>query len=61
MIHGLNHRRSGNLLEAKIVPARTEVCLRQALHWNSSRAPRVMMQCAFRRNQDTQNHRASAI
>jgi hypothetical protein len=36
--------RSGNLLEAKIVPALTEVCLRHALHWNKRRAPRVTTQ-----------------
>src|SRR5271167_109458 len=30
--------RSGSLLEAKNVPALTEVCLRHALHWNNRRA-----------------------
>ena len=42
-----NHKRSGNLLAAKMVPARTEVCLRHALHWNSLRVPRVTTQCAL--------------
>ena len=40
----LNQSRSGSLLDAKIVPAFTEVCLRQALHWNSRRAPRLTTQ-----------------
>jgi hypothetical protein len=43
-----NHRRSGILEAAKMVPARTEVCLRQALHWNSLRAPRGTTQWAPR-------------
>ena len=34
-----NHRRSANLLAANTVPARTDVCLRQALHWNNLRDP----------------------
>ena len=33
----LNQRRSGNLLNSKIVPALTDVCLRQALHWYNDR------------------------
>ncbi len=42
-----NHSFSGSLLAAKMVPARTEVCLRHALHWNSLRVPRVTTQCAL--------------
>ena len=41
----LNQRRSRSLLDAKIVPAVTDVCLRQALHWYKIRAPRLTMQC----------------
>ena len=40
----LNQSRSGSLLDAKIVPAFIEVCLRQALHWKSWRAPRLTTQ-----------------
>ena len=40
-----NQIRSGSLLEAKTVPARTDVCLRQELHWNSLRVPRLTVQC----------------
>ena len=40
----LNQMRSGSLLEANMVPALTEVCLRQALHWNKRRAPRFTRQ-----------------
>ena len=40
----LNHNRSGSLLDAKIVPAVIEVCLRQALHWYRDRRPRLTMQ-----------------
>ena len=39
----LNQRRNPSLLDAKIVPAVTDVCLRQALHWYKIRAPRLTM------------------
>ena len=51
VIHGLEPQRAAAVCStAKIVPARTDVCLRQALHWNSLRVPRSRRNAPCRRN-----------
>ncbi len=55
---------SGTLVDAKMVPAVSEVCRRQPLHWQSSRGP--TMQCSQperfgQTNPRGQRHCASAL
>jgi hypothetical protein len=40
-----NQVRSGTLVAAKMVPAVSEVCRRQALHWNSWRDRTSLWRC----------------